>query len=328
MMTRQTACAGTFVLLLLAGMSAHAAAPASVYPSRPIRMIVTFPPGGGTDIVARAVGQKLSEAWAQQVVIDNRAGAGGIIGTEIAAQSVPDGYTLLFGTSSGLVINPLLNSKLPYDPARDFRPASMVAINPTILAVNSTVPVGSVKELIAYAKARPGKLNYGTVGSGSPIHLAMELFKSMTGTDMVHVPYKGAAPAVADLLGGQVQLMFNSMPTMLPHIKTGKLRALAVGSVQRSATVPEIPTVAEAGVPGFEAVTWYGLFVPAKTAREIPAKLNAQINKIVATPEMTQFLASQGSEARSGSPEDMAKYMREESARWKNLIKTAHIKLD
>jgi tripartite-type tricarboxylate transporter receptor subunit TctC len=190
------------------------------------------------------------------------------------------------------------------------------------------VPVNTVKELIAYARARPGTLNYATVGAGSPIHLAMELFKAMTGTNLVHIPYKGAAPAVTDLVGGQVQLMFNSMPTMLPHIKTGRLRALAVGSAHRSATVPDIPTVAEAGVPGFEAVTWYGLFAPAKTPREIPAKLNAQVVKIVSTPEMTQFLASQGSEANSGSPEDMTRYMREEAARWKNLIRNAHIRIE
>ena len=289
---------------------------------------MTYPPGGPTDFVARAIGAKLTEAWGQQVVIDNRAGAAGIIGTDLAAKAVPDGYTLLFGTSAGLTINPALVSKLPYDPVRDFAPVSLLVINPQILVVNNSVPVSSVKELIAYAKSRPGQLNYASVGQGSPNHLGMELLKALAGIDMVHVPYKGTGPAVTDLLGGQVQLMFNSMPLVLPLVKGGKLKGLAVGSAQRSPAVPDLPTVAEAGVPGFENVTWYGMFAPAKTHKDVVAKLNAQVVKILADPEMAQRMASQGAEPRSTTPEELARFMRVESERWKKVIKTANIKLE
>ncbi|MEK7877678.1 MAG: tripartite tricarboxylate transporter substrate binding protein [Pseudomonadota bacterium] len=301
---------------------------AAAYPGKPVRMIVTFPPGGGADMIARAVGQKLFESWGQQIVVDNRGGAGGIIGTEIAARSAPDGYTLLVGASSGLVINPLLRTNLPYDPVRDFMPVSLLIINPTLLVVNSSVPVNSVKELIALAKAKPGQLNYASVGQGSPIHLAMELFKSMTGANFVHVPYKGSGPAVTDLLASHVQLMFNSMTSVLPHVKTGRLRGLAVGSAQRFRAVPDIPTVAEAGVPGFEAMTWYGMFAPAGTPKYIINKLNTQIVKILANPEMAHYLVTQGSEARSSTPEELAKYMRVESERAKKAIQSAAIRIE
>lgn len=296
------------------------------YPSRPIRWIVTYPPGGPTDAVARAVGAKLTEAWGQQIVIDNRAGAAGIIGTDLAAKAVPDGYTLLFGTSAGLTINPALSSKLPYDPVRDFAPVSLLVLNPQILVLNNSVPANSVKELIAYAKARPGQLNYASVGQGSPNHLGMELLKALGGIDMVHVPYKGTGPAITDLLGGQVQLMFNSMPSVLPLVKSGKLKGIAVGSAQRSPAVPDIPTVAEAGVPGFENVTWYGMFAPAKTPRDIVLKLNREVVKILAQPEMAQRLANQGAEPRSSSPEELAKFMQVESVRWKKVIQAAGMK--
>ncbi len=298
------------------------------YPAKPVRVIVTFTAGGGTDMAARAIGQKLAEQWGQQFIIDNRAGAGGIIGTEIVAKSAPDGYTLLLASSSGLVLNPLLTSKLPYDPVKDFAPVSLLAINPTLLVVISSLPVNNVKELIALAKAKPHSLNYASVGLGSPIHLAMELFKAMTGTDMVHVPYKGAGPAVTDLLGGQVQLMFNSMPTVLPHVKTGKLRALAVGSARRAKTVPDVPTVAESGVPGFDAATWFGIVAPSATPKAVVDKLNAGIAKGLEDPEMAQRLLSQGSEVQGSTPEGLAKYMRDESERWRKLIKTAGIKVD
>jgi tripartite-type tricarboxylate transporter receptor subunit TctC len=298
------------------------------YPSKPIRWIVTYPPGGPTDFVARAIGAKLTEAWGQQVVIDNRAGAGGMIGTELAAKSLPDGYTLLFGTSAGLTINPALMSKLPYDPVRDFAPVSLMVINPQILVVNNGIPVNSVKELIAYARARPGQLNYASVGRGSPNHLGMELLKALAGIDMVHVPYKGTGPAVTDLLSGQVQLMFNSMPSVLPLVKSGKLKGLAVGSTQRSPAAPDVPTVAEAGVPGFENVTWYGMFAPAKTPGDIVTKLNTQVVKILTDPEMAQRMASQGAEPRGTTPEELAKFMRVESERWKKVIKSAGIKLE
>ena len=319
-------CATTCLLTAMLIMAS--AAPAQTYPIRPIRWVVTYPPGGPTDVVARAIGAKLTEAWGQQIVIDNRAGAGGVIGTDIAAKAVPDGYTLLFGTSAGLTINPALNSKLPYDAVKDFAPVSLLVLNPQILVVHPAVPGNSVKELVALAKARPGQLNYASVGLGSPNHMGMELLKALTGIDIVHVPYKGTCPAITDLLGGQVQVMFNSMPSVIPLVASGKLKGLAVGSVQRSPAVPDIPTVAEAGVPGFENVTWYGMFAPAKTPHDIIVKLNKQVVQILASPEMAQRLASQGAEPRSSTPEELTKFMRVESERWKKVIKTAGIKVE
>jgi tripartite-type tricarboxylate transporter receptor subunit TctC len=301
---------------------------AQVYPSKPIRWIVTYPPGGPTDVVARAVGARLTAAWGQQVVIDNRAGAGGVIGSELAAKSAPDGYTLLFGTSAGLSINPVLSSKLPYDPVRDFAPVSLLVINPQILVANNALPVNSVRDLIALAKAKPGQLNYASVGQGSPNQLGMELLKSLTGVDLLHVPYKGTGPAITDLLAGQVQVMFNSMPSVLPLVTSGKLKGLAVGSAQRSPAAPDIPTVAEAGVPGFEYVTWYGMFAPAQTPKNIVTRLNAEVVKILAEPEMAQRLASQGAEPRSSTPDELLKFMRDESGRWKKVIRSAGIKTD
>jgi tripartite-type tricarboxylate transporter receptor subunit TctC len=317
--------------ILLAGVSiaaVHAADHATQYPARPVRMIVTFPPGGATDMVARAVGQQLSDAWAQQFVVDNRAGGGGIIGTEIAARSAPDGYTLLVGSSSGLVINPLLSRNLPYDPVKDFLPVSLLSVNPTLLVTHISVPAGSVKELVALAKSHPGKLNYASVGQGSPVHLTMELFKQLTGADLVHIPYKGSTPAVTDLVGGQVQLMFNSIPPVLPLVRAGKLKAIAVGTAQRSRAVPDIPTVAESGVPGFDSATWFGLFAPTGTPKSIVAKLSAQVAGILSQSDVAQRLAAQGSDPRGGTPEQLAQYMREESARWSKVIKSAAIKVD
>jgi tripartite-type tricarboxylate transporter receptor subunit TctC len=324
---------GVFLRVVLAagvsfaGVAADAADPMS-YPVKPVRFIVPFPPGGGTDIVARLVAQKLSMRWGQQVVVDNRGGAGGTIATEMAARGAPDGYTMLLGTSGGLVINPLLNTQLAYDPIRDLAPVSLLVINPQLLVVNPALPVKSVRELIALAKARPGKLNYASAGPGSPNHLGMELFKSMTGTDMVHVPYKGAAPGITDLLGGQVQLMFNPMPPLLPHVHSGKLRALAVGSSGRSPAAPEIPTVAESGVLGFEYVLWYGVFVPAQTPRAIVEKLNQSLVAILADRDTAQRLISQGAEPRAGSPGEFAQFIENDTARIKKLIANVGIKLD
>ena len=315
-------------LAVIVCICAPAGAMAQNYPDKPIRWIVTYPPGGPTDVVARAVGAKLTEAWGQQIVIDNRPGAGGVIGTELAARAVPDGYTLLFGTSAGLSINPALSSKLPYDAVRDFAPVSLLVINPQILVANNAVAANSVKELIVLAKSRPGQFNYASVGQGSPNQLGMELFKSMTGVDMLHVPYKGTGPAITDLLGGQVQVMFNSMPSVLPLVKTGKLKAFAVGSAHRSPAAPDIPTVAEAGVPGFEYTTWYGMFAPARTQRDIVRKLHAQVAKILGAAEMTQRLASQGSEPRSTTPEELLNLVKSETERWKKVIKSAGIKID
>ncbi len=251
-----------------------------------------------------------------------------MIGSELAAKAVPDGYTLLFGTSAGLSINPVLSSKLSYDPVRDFAPVSLLVINPQILVANNAVPVNSLRDLIALARAKPGLLNYASVGQGSPNQLGMELLKSLTGTDLLHVPYKGTGPAITELFAGQVQVMFNSMPSVLPLVTSGKLKGLAVGSAQRSPAAPNIPTVAEAGVPGFEYVTWYGMFAPAHTPKNVIAKLNAAVVKILAEPEMAQRLASQGAEPRSSTPDALLKFMQNESERWRQVIKSAGIKTE
>jgi tripartite-type tricarboxylate transporter receptor subunit TctC len=320
--------ASTLVLAVVSMAAVYAADSAVQFPVRPVRMIVTFTPGGATDMVARAVGQQFAERWGQQFVVDNRAGGGGIIGTEIAAHAAPDGYTLLVGSSSGLVINPLLSSKLPYDPVKDFLPVSLLSVNPTLLVAHPAVPVSNVKELVALAKSRPGQLNYASVGSGSPVHLTMEWFKQLTGANLVHIPYKGSSPAVTDLVGGQVQLMFNSIPPVLPLVKAGKLKALAVGTAQRSRTVPEIPTIAESGVAGFDSATWFGLFAPAGTPKSIVAKLSKEAQGILAQSDVAARLTAQGSDPRGSTPEELAHYMREESARWSRVIKSAAIKVD
>jgi tripartite-type tricarboxylate transporter receptor subunit TctC len=298
------------------------------YPVKPVRMIVHFPPGGPTDIVARAVGQKLTEAWGHQFIIDNRPSAGGIIGVELVARAVPDGYTLLFGTGGSMAIMPALGTKLPYDVNKDFAPVSLVVINPQILVFHPSFPPNSVKDLIAYAKARPGKVNYASVGPGSPNHLGVEMLKSMTGIDLVHIPYKGTAPAMTDVLAGQIPLMFNSMPTVLQHIKAGKLKGVAVGSAKRSPAMPDTPTVAESGVPGFDYVTWYAMFAPAATAKPIIAKLNAEVVKMLSERDMSQKLAAQGADPSPSTPEQLGRYMLEEQNRWRKVIKSANLKLD
>lgn len=301
---------------------------AQPYPVKTVRIIVTFPPGGPTDIVGRSLAQKFTETFKQQFVVDNRAGAGGVIGTDVAAKSAPDGHTLLLGTSSGLSLNPALNPKLPYNAFNDFAPISLVVINPQILVLHPSLPANSVKDLIRLAKARPGQINYASVGQGSPNHLGIEMLKAMAGIDMVHIPYKGTAPAITDLLAGQVSLMFNSMPSVLPQVKSGKLKGIAVGSAKRSPAAPEIPTVAEAGVPGFEYVTWYGLFAPAATPRDIVARLNTEVVRILADPELAQRFSSQGAEPSSTTPEQLAKFQRDEHERWKRVIQSAAIKLE
>jgi tripartite-type tricarboxylate transporter receptor subunit TctC len=293
---------------------------AQTYPSKPVRLIVPYPPGGPTDFVGRAIGQKLTEAWGQTVVVENRAGAASAVGTELAARAPADGHTLLLGTSAGFSINPALGGKLPYDPERDFAPISLLVINPQILVVHPSLPVRSVKDLIALARARPGQLNYASVGNASPQHLGMEMLKSMTGIDMLHVPYKGTAPAVTDILAGNVSLMFNSMPSVLPQVHAGRLRGIAVGSATRSPAAPDIPTVAEAGVPGFEYVTWYGLFAPAGTPREIVGRLNAQIVRILSDPDIARRFSTQGAEPASSTPEQLAQYRQSEFERWRKLI--------
>ena len=301
---------------------------AQEYPTKPIRLVITYPPGGNTDLVGRALALKLGEFMGQQVVVDNRGGAGGVLGSMITAQSAPDGYTIMLGTSAGMVINPLLSRKLTYDPVRDFAPVSMVVIVPQLLVINPQLPVKNVRELIAFAKAKPGYLNAGSSGVGTPNHFGTELLKWLAGVDIVHVPYKGGAPALTDLLGGQIQMAFSSVPAVLPHIKAGRLVALGVGSAKRSPALPNIPTIAEAGVPGYEYTTWYGIFAPAKTPRTLIARLNTEIVKAMETPDIKDRFTALGGDPDPGTPEELRAYMANESAKWAKIIKAANIRIE
>lgn len=311
-------------LLCIAASIAHA----QNYPNKPVRMVVPFPPGGTTDILARAVGQKLSEAWGQLVVIDNRPGAGGNIGTDIVAKSAPDGYTLLMGTVGTHSINQSLYGKLPFDPIKDFAPVTLVASVPNVLVVNSTVEAKSVKELIALAKSKPGQLTFASSGNGTSIHLAGELFKAMTGTAMLHIPYKGSAPAITDLLGGQTNMMFDNLPSAMPHIKSGKLRALGVTSVNRSPALPDTPTIAETGIGGYDASSWFGVLAPAGTPKEVVAKIHADIVKALSAPDIKERLSSQGAEPVGNTPEQFSQHIRTESLKWAKVVKDSGAKVD
>ncbi|HKA40514.1 MAG TPA: tripartite tricarboxylate transporter substrate binding protein [Burkholderiales bacterium] len=311
---------GLALLALLSAATPGLAAAA--YPAKAIRIVVTYVPGGSTDVVARMLAQHLGEDLGQQIVVDNRGGAGGIIGTEIVAHAPPDGYTMLFGTSAGLSINPLLHKKLPYNVERDFAPVSLVVVNPQLLVAYPGLPANSIGELIKLARARPGQINYASPGVGSPNHMGMELFKSMAGVDLVHVPYKGGAPATTDLISGQVQLLFNSIPSVLPHIKSGRLKAIAIGSASRSPSVPDIPTISEAGVPGFEYVTWYGLFAPSRTSRAVVAHLSTAVRRVLNKPELDRQLRAQGSEPSPSTPRELTKFMHTEHARWERVVRT------
>jgi tripartite-type tricarboxylate transporter receptor subunit TctC len=315
-------------LALAAGAVSVPTAIAQNYPVKAIRVVVHFPPGGPTDLVARAVGQKMTEAWGQQVIIENRPGAAGIIGVENIVRSAPDGYSLLFATGGSMSVAPATGRKLPYNVFTDLAPITLAVINPQILVLHPSLPATSIKELVKLAKARPGQINYASVGPGSPQHLGMEALKHMMGIDMVHIPYKGTAPAITDVLAGHVSLMFNSMPSVLPHVRTGRLRGLAVSSEKRSAAAPEIPTVAESGVPGFGYVTWYGYFAPAATPKDIIAKLNGEIVRILQDKELAQRLISEGAEPAPGTPEQLAKFMRAEYDQWRKTITGAKLKLE
>jgi len=316
------------LLLFLTTLLVLNAALAQPYPTKPIRMIVPFAPGGGVDFTARLVAQKLSAAFNQGVVPDNRAGAGGVIGTEIAARAAPDGYTLLLGSAGPLAILPGMMSRLPYDPLRDFVAVALVSELPFLLVVHPTLPVKTVVELIAYTKARPGLVNYATAGNGSTTHLATELFKSMAQIEMVHVPYKGVAPAVSDLLAGQVQVMSGDLSTLMPQVKGGKLRALAVTAAKRSMLAPELPTVAEAGVPGFEASGWFGVLAPAAMPASLVARLNAAINSGMSAPDARERLGALGGDAALGSAQEFSIRLRGEIAKWGRLIKALGLRED
>lgn len=319
-------CSGFFLLFLgvLGGLGGEWAF-AQSYPTRPIRMIVAYPPGGGTDIVGRMIAQKLSENLGQTVVVDNRGGATGNIGTELAARATPDGYTLLMGNVAPNAINVSLFKKLPYDPVKDFAPVSLAAVTPNILVVQPSLPVKTVKDLIALAKSKPGTLNFPSAGIGSSSHLAGEMLKTMAGIDMVHVPYKGGGPALIALLSGQVQIMFATLPAAMPHVKSGKLRPVAVTTSRRSQALPELPTIAESGVPGYEAATWYGLLAPAGTPKAIVGRLHAEIVKILAT-DTRQLLMAQGFEPAGSSPSEFASYIKTEIVKWAKVIKDAGIR--
>ncbi len=316
--------------MLVAGLGvlATATGQAQTYPTRAITLIVPFPAGGTTDILGRFVGQALSAAWNQPVVVENRGGAGGNIGAAAVAKAAPDGYTLLVGTVGTHAINASLYTKMPYDTLKDFAPVTQIASVPNMLVVTPSLPVGSVTELIAYAKANPGKLNMASSGNGTSIHLSGELFKVMTGVDMVHVPYKGSAPALNDLMGGQVQLMFDNMPSALPQVKGGTLKALAVTTATRSPAMPDLPTVAEAGVPGFEASSWFGVFAPAGTPKEIVAKLQTEIARILKSPEMTERLAQQGAVAVGNTPDEFGAYVQSELVKWAGVVKASGARVD
>ena len=316
--------AGVAALLLWAVL-AHAQ-PAA-YPAKPIRIVVAYTPAGATDILARIVGQKLTEAWGQPVIIDNRPGANGNIGTEYAAKATADGYTLLMVTAGTHGINPSLYRKLGFDAVKDFAPVSLVAMVPNIFVVNNAVPAKDVKEFIAYAKANQGKLNYGSPGNGSTAHLSMELFKTMTGVQMQHIPYKGSAGVLADLIGGQIVVTMDNMPAYLPQVKAGKIRALAVSPVRRSSAAPELPTVAEAGVAGYDSGAWFGLVAPAHTPKDIVNKLARETARILKLPDVSTRLTELGAEPVGSTPEQFAAHIKAEIAKWAKVIKGANVEL-
>jgi len=295
------------------------------YPSRPLRLVVPFPPGGSTDILARALAQKLSEGLAQAVVIDNRPGAGGSIGAEAAAKAAPDGYTLMMGHLGTLAVNAAIYKQLPYDPVKSFAPVSLMAIVPSVLVVNNALPVTNAADLIAYAKKHPGKLAYGSAGNGSTSHLTTEYFKLATGTDILHVPYKGVGPMLTDLVSGQLSMGLNGAPAVMPHVNSGRLRALAVSSLQRLPSLPSIPTLDESGVKGFEANGWYGIVAPAGTARATVLRLNAEIRRAMDTPELRARLDAEGAIPAADSPEAFAAFIAAEIERWGAVLKRAGI---
>jgi tripartite-type tricarboxylate transporter receptor subunit TctC len=315
---------GLGAVLLMAAALTHAQS----FPVKPVRVITPFTAGSAIDTLARVVGQKLGDTWGQQVVIDNRIGANGIIGTEAAAKAPADGYTVYLGNISTLAVNPHLYLKLPYDALRDFAPVTLAATIPVVLVVHPSLPVKSVRELIPLAKAHPGQLNYASGGTGSAQHLPMEMLRVETGINIVHVPYKGLGPAFSDVLGGQVPMMFTGVSNVVPYMKTGRLRVLAIGSPKRSATLPEVPTVAEAGVPGFDFDSWTGYLVPVGTPRELIVKLHADITRTLAAPEVRDKLVTLGFDLVGGTPEAFATLIRNDIARFGKLIKAAGIKAE
>jgi tripartite-type tricarboxylate transporter receptor subunit TctC len=312
--------------MLFAAFPFHAGA--QPYPSKPIRLVVPYPAGGPLDTVARLLGQKVSDSTKQPVIVDNKPGAGGNIGADAVAKAAPDGYTILMGAVATHAINPTLYAAMPYDAGRDFIPVTQVASTPNVLVVNSSVPAASVREFIAYAKANPGKLNFGSGGTGSAGHLAGELFKTMAGVDMTHVPYKGAAPAMNDLIGGQVQLMFDNLASSLAQVRAGRIKALAVTTARRSALAPELPTIAESGLPGFDINTWFGIFVPAGTPPEVVERLHAEFARALAAPDVRERMIALGAEPAGSKPEEFAAYIRAEADKYARVIRASGAKAD
>jgi tripartite-type tricarboxylate transporter receptor subunit TctC len=306
------------------GVTAHAQ---SSYPTKPVRIIVPQSPGASTDLTARLIAQRLNAALGQPFVVDNRPGAGSIVGTDLVAKAAPDGYTLLVVASS-ITLNPTLHKNLPFQPIRDFAPITQLSSFPNLLTVHPTLPVKTVKDLVALAKAKPGSINYGSSGAATGTHLSAELFKYMTGIDMVHVPYKGGGPAVQALLGGQVQLNFATIVSVLPHLKSGKLRGIAVTTAKRSPAAPEIPTIAESGVPGYDHGPWNGFLAPAKTPRAIVAKLNEETARILHNPDVKNVFMSEGAEPVGNKPEEFAAIIKSETEKWAKVIRAAGIKAD
>ena len=316
----------SFVIAFTSAVLFIVQAAAQPYPSRPITIIIPSAAGGLSDAFVRLVGDAMQSAWGQPVVMDPRSGAGGIIGTQVVANAAPDGYTLLMGNIGPLAINPALYSSLPYDVETQLAPVALVATYPNVLVVNPSLPIHSIADLIRYAKEKPGTLNYASAGIGQSQHLSGEMFKSMADIDIVHVPYKGTGPALTDLLSGSVQMMFSNVPATVPCIEAGKLRAIAVTGLTRSKALPQVPTVNEAGVPGYDVVSWLALMAPAKTPDETIARLHAEVTKALASPAGQRHLASVGADAGAGSPQEFARFLKEEQVKWSKVVKVANIK--
>jgi tripartite-type tricarboxylate transporter receptor subunit TctC len=316
------------LLALVVSIVASTAVEAQTYPSRPVRLIVPFPAGGGADIFARLIGRKLGEGLGQQVVADNRAGASGIIGCELAARAAPDGYTILMATTGTHTTNPAVYAKLPYDPVKDFAPISLVAESPFVLIVHPSLPVRNLKELIAFAKARPGELTYGSSGVGSSSHLGFELFNTMAGIKGIHVPYKGLPAATADTISGNLVMSWDSITASGPHIRTGRIRALGIGSAKRSALMPEIPTVSEAGLKGFELGSWYALFGPAAMPRDTVKRLHGEVVKSLAAKDVRDQFAALGAEAVGSTPEELAAVVKRDLVKWAKVARAANVKAE
>ncbi|WP_043376740.1 MULTISPECIES: Bug family tripartite tricarboxylate transporter substrate binding protein [Comamonas] len=324
-LTRRSLCVTSALVIAFLG---HTAVAQENYPAKPVTLVVPFTPAGSNDVIARVVGQRLSQIWHQPVIVDNKPGAAGSIGTDQVAKASADGYKLLITNNNTMSINPMLLPNTPYAVARDFAQVTQLGTVPVVLVVNSNLKVTTVKELVALAKISPGKLSYASSGSGSPQHLSAELFKSMTGTDIAHIPYKGAAPAITDMLAGQVDLQFGAINSLLPHIRSGKLRALAVGGTRRASLLPNVPTMAEVGLPQYDSEIWLGLAAPTGTPSAVIKRINADVSRVLEESGVKEKLAEQGIEARSSTPQEMTQLVERDTARWASVIKGAGIKAD